>query len=107
MANVTNPTAIKFCNERARVAADRMLQFYWFCKALKIYYLANPSLASLIPNDATAIIVDGQAEDGRSQLTGADIQTMVTNINTFIASMEASSNVLLNNYAKISVNPSV
>lgn len=105
MANITDPTAIKFSNERARVAADRMLQFYWFCKQLRVFYLANPTLATLIPNDATAVIMDGSDLDGRNRITGADVQLMLTNLNSLINTLEANSSALLNNFAKISVNP--
>jgi hypothetical protein len=105
MANVTDPSAVLFCNGQVRPGADKTMQFYWWMKALKQEYLANPNLATLLPNDATALVVDGSATDGRTPITGADVQLFLTNINTFITSLEANSSALLNNFAKISVNP--
>ena len=104
MANITDPTAVSFCNGQVRVGADKTMQFYWWMKALKVMYLANPALATLITNDAS-LIVDGSAQDGRTPITGADVNAFLTNVNTFITSLEANSSAILSNFAKISVNP--
>ena len=104
MANITDPTAILFCNTQVRTGADKTMQFYWWMKALKVEYLANPNLATLLPNDSSPVL-DGSATDGRTPITGADVQAFLTNVNTFITSLEANSSAILNNFAKISVNP--
>jgi hypothetical protein len=104
MANITDPTAVRFCNEQVRVAADKTVQFYWWCKQLKVEYVANPSLATLIPNDSSPLI-DGAAQDGRTVLTGADVNAVLTNINALITSLEANSSAILNIFAKVAVNP--
>jgi hypothetical protein len=104
MANITDPTAVNFSNTQVRAGADKTMQFYWWMKALKTEYLANPNLATLLPNDAS-LVVDGSATDGRTPITGADVQSFLTNVNTFITTLEANSSVILNNFAKISVNP--
>src|ERR1017187_1410051 len=105
MENMVDPSAILFCNGQVRPGADRTMQFYWWMKALKIEYLANPNLAALIPNDSTAIVIDGAAVDGRTVITGADVQVFLANVNGFITSLEANSGVILSNFAKIAVNP--
>jgi hypothetical protein len=104
MANITDPTAVNFSNTQVRAGADKTMQFYWWMKALKVEYLANPNLATLFPNDAS-LVVDGSATDGRTPITGADVQSFLTNVNSFISTLEANSSVILNNFAKISVNP--
>ena|SRR5579862_247938 len=104
MANITDPSAVLFCNTEVRPGADKTMQFYWWMKALKQEYLANPNLATLITND-TSLVVDGSATDGRTPITGADVITFLTNVNTFITSLEANSAAILNNFAKISPNP--
>lgn len=104
MANITDPTAVLFCNTQIRPTADRIVQLYWWAKAVKVLFLANPSLATLLPNDGTATVVDGSAQDGRSAITGADVNTLIANVNAFIVSMEATSSALLNAYTKVAVN---
>jgi hypothetical protein len=104
MANITDPSAVKFCNEQIRPSADKLVQLYWFLKAVKQQYLANPALATLIPNDGTAVVVDGSAQDGRIQITGADAQAIITNLNSLITSLEATSNAMLNVFSKAAVN---
>jgi len=49
MANIIDPTAVAFCNQEIRPSADRLMQFYWWCKSLKVAYLANPALATNLP----------------------------------------------------------
>ena len=104
MANITDPTAVLFCNTQVRPGADKTCQFYWWMKALKQQYLANPNLASLISSDAS-LVVDGSAQDGRTPITGADVQAFLTNVNTFLTSLEANNAAILNVFAKIAVNP--
>lgn len=102
---ITDPSAVYFCNNWVRPGADKTMKFYFWCLALKEYYVANPNLATLIPADATAIVVDGSAQDGRTPIYGQDVQTFLTNINGLITTVQASSNLILNNFAKISPNP--
>ncbi len=103
MANITDPTAVLFCNAQVRPTADRIVQLYWWAKTVKQLFLANPTLATLLPND-TSVVVDGSATDGRTQITGADVNSLITNVNAFITSMEATSGALLNAYTKVAVN---
>ena len=105
MPNITDVTAINFANTQVRVAADKTMQFYWWMKALKQEYLANPGLAAALPNDPTALLVDGSATDGRTPITGADVQLFLSNMNTLLVSLEANSAAILNSFAKIAVNP--
>ena len=105
MANITDSTAVNFVNTQVRAGADKTMQFYWWMKALKVAYASNPNLATLLANDATATVVDGSATDGRTPITGADVQSFLMNVNTFINTLEANSSALLNNFSKIAVNP--
>lgn len=104
MANITDPTAVRFCNEQVRPAADRLVQLYWWLKAVKQEYIATPALASSIPNDATATVVDGSATDGRTTITGADVQATLADLNSLITSLEATSSAMLNRFYKVAVN---
>jgi len=104
MANITDVNAVKFCNEQVRPSADRIMQFYWWCKGLQVQW-ASQGLAAKIPNDATALVVDGSATDGRTPITGADVIAMLTNLQNLVNSMEANSSLILLQFAKVSVNP--
>lgn len=104
MANIIDPSAVRFCNEQIRTSADKLVQLYWYLKAVKQLYLATPSLATSLPNDGTAIVIDGSATDGRGQLTGADVQAIITNLNSLITSLEATSGAMLNTFNKAAVN---
>jgi hypothetical protein len=104
MPNITDPSAVLFCNNSVRSSADRIVQCYWYWKTVKEIYLANPNLATLIPNDATALVVDGSATDGRTPIYGADVQLLLTNVNALITTLEANSGALLNAFSKIAVN---
>jgi hypothetical protein len=104
MANITDVNAVKFCNEQVRPSADRIMQFYWWCKGLQIQWTSQ-GLAAKIPNDATAQVIDGAATDGRTQITGADVITLLSNLQSLITSLEANSNLVLNQVAKLAVNP--
>lgn len=104
MANITDPAAVKFCNEQLRPASDKLIQFYWWLKAVKQTYTANPALATALVNDGTAFVMDGSDTDGRPRITGADVQTIITQLNNLITSLEANSNLILNTFSKAAVN---
>lgn len=101
---ITDPKAVRFCNEQIRPSCDKLTQFYWFIKAVKQEYLATPGLATAIPSSASEVVADGADTDGRTQITGADVQAALTHLNTLIASLEANNAAMLNLFHKIAVN---
>ena len=100
--SIDNPQAIKFCNERVRVAANRFVDLYWWAKLVSQEWAAQ-GIGALIPND-TSVILDGSATDGRSILTGADVNALAARVAEFIANLEADSNLKLNQIHKVAVN---
>lgn len=102
MADITNPEAIAFCNEKIRPAADRLAQTYYFAKAVAQEWTAN-NLGDLIPVSADPII-DGSATDGRHPITANDVNVMIGILNEYIAAMEASGNQDLNGVLNVAVN---
>jgi hypothetical protein len=85
MANITDAQAINFCNTKARPTYDSFLQLYNTCQSLLNIWSAG-GYAALIPNDASLIIDgSGPAGDGRLQLTGADINTLISNANNLVS----------------------
>lgn len=103
MPEITDPQAIKFCNEQIRPIADRFMQLYWAGKSAAADFTAD-DLAGLFPND-DSIVVDGSAQDGRTPITGADVNIMLSHINAYAADMEATSNLKRNQIDKVAVNP--
>lgn len=102
MPNITDPSAILFCNSSIRPAADKLIQLYNFAKNIQANFTAK-GLSSLFPND-TSLIVDGSAQDGRTQITGFDANVVLSWLGSFITSMEATSNTQLNQVGKVAVN---
>ena len=103
MADITNPQAVRFCNERVRQAADKFGQLYNWCVAVQNEWAAQ-GIGDLIPNDSSPII-DGAQTDGRPLLTGADVNTLAARVTEFTAMLEANANAKLNQILKVAVNP--
>lgn len=79
---VTNPTAVAFCNQRVRVAADRVLQAYYFALLVidewnTVEMAPGTTLAAGIPNSGSEEVVDGSETDGRSRIYGDDVSNIV------------------------------
>lgn len=103
MADITDPQAVRFCNERVRLAADKFGQLYNWCVAVANEWAAQ-NIAGLIPND-TSPIIDGAQTDGRPLITGADVHTIKDRVAELISLLEASSNAKLNQILRVAVNP--
>lgn len=102
MADISNPQAIAFVNEQARVMADSMAQNYATAKAIVNFWNAN-NVSAVIPNTVD-VILDGAATDGRQIVTGAAITNIVTRAMEVIADYEATSNAKLNTVLNVAVN---
>ena len=104
MADITDAEAIRFCNERVRMAANVMAQAYYFAKLVKQEWDAN-SMSSLITNSGDDEVVDGAQTDGRHVISGADATNVITRCAELITDMEASSNAKLNTLLGVATNP--
>jgi hypothetical protein len=103
MANIDNPQAVKFSNEKIRVAADKLSHVYYFAKAIVDEWLAN-NMGEKIPvsND---VIDDGSTIDGRPVITGNDVTCMIYILQDLIVEFEESNKTKLNSILKIAPNP--
>lgn len=99
---ITNPQAIAFCNNEARPSFDDAITLYWTAKRIIADWTAL-SMSSLIAND-TSPVMDGASTDGRPLITGANVNILIANLTTFVTSMEATSNLLFNQYNVGNVN---
>lgn len=98
----SNPQAVTFANTYARKAADNAVSFYLTAKRF-LQVWNGQDVVAVIPNDAS-VIVDGSASDGRAPITDAQVNVLVANLSTLVASFEASSNLVLNQCLQVSVN---
>lgn len=103
MADVTDPQAVRFCNERVRPAADRFAQLYYWCVSLRDEWTAQ-DIAGLIPN-STDVVLDGSATDGRPIITGADVHAVKDRVVEFLDNLDADTAAKLNEILAVSVNP--
>jgi hypothetical protein len=99
---ITDPTAVKFCNEKIRVMADSMAQNYYTAKAIVNEWNAT-GISSLITNDSSEVI-DGSRQDGRKVITGAKATSIITRAMEIIADYEANTNAKLNTVIGVNVN---
>jgi len=104
MADITDPEAVRFSNEKARTLADAAARYYYMAKAFTNEWDAT-GMGAKIPNAADTII-DGSATDGRSTITGANVNGMKTHVDAMVTDLEASSNTKLNILLQIEVNGS-
>lgn len=103
MADITDPEAVRFSNEKARTAADILAQAYYQVKQVQDEWFAT-GMSSLIPNTAD-LIVDGSATDGRHPVTGADVTNIITRCGELVTDYEDASSAKLNTILNVAVNP--
>jgi len=100
--SITNPTGIKFSNEKIRRAADQLAKCYYFAKSLvDEWYSTN--MGSIITVDG-GTIEDGSETDGRNVITGNDATNVVVRCTELIADFEANNKAKLNTVNKVAVN---
>jgi galactitol-specific phosphotransferase system IIB component len=100
---ITNPQAVKYCNENIRVAADKLSQAYYFAKATVDEWTAH-NMGALIPVSSEEV-EDGANVDGRPIITGNDVTVMLYALQDMITDYEASNKAKLNSILKIAPNP--
>lgn len=102
MADINNPQAVKFCNERVRVMADALAVAYNSAKAITAEWFAN-NMGALLPVSSD-VVLDGSATDGRHVITGNDATGIINRALELIADMEANNSAKLNTVLKVAVN---
>ena len=97
----TNAEAIKFSNEKVRVAANKLVDAYAFAKLVSADWTAN-NMGELFP--AGSVVVDGSATDGRHPVTGNDVTLIIVRLNELVADYEADTNAKLNTLLNVATN---
>jgi hypothetical protein len=103
VAEITNSEAVRFCNERVRVAADKLAQLYYTAKSVSQEWTAN-GLGDIIAYNNGDLVVDGSASDGRHPISGIDVNNVITRLTEIVADMEANSGAKLNTVLAVAVN---
>ena len=98
----TNKQAVKFSNEKIRIAADKLAQAYYFAKLVRDEWFAN-NMGAVFPAEET--VDDGASADGRQPVTGNNILLVVGRCEEIIADMEANGNAKLNTLLSVATNP--
>jgi hypothetical protein len=88
MSDIVDPQATAFCNERVRPFSDLMRTVYLTSKSISMTWNTSGVNAKL-PNDSS-LVVDGSATDGRTPITGADVNNIINRANDLIAYFESS-----------------
>lgn len=104
MADITNPEAVRFSNEKARTLADVATRYYYAAKAFANEWDAT-DMGTKIPA-AADLVIDGSATDGRTPITGQDVNNLKNHVDTMVADLEAAGNQKLNVLLQIEVNGS-
>lgn len=99
---IENPEAVKFCNERVRIAANKLSASYWFAKSVAAEWYAN-NMGALIPVDG-GDVNDGAQTDGRHVITGNDATAIITRLTELTADYEANTNAKLNTILAVATN---
>jgi hypothetical protein len=100
---INNVQAVKFANEKIRVAADKLAATYYFAKSVCNEWYAR-NMGATIPVSSDEII-DGSAVDGRPVITANDINVLMQSIESYVNKFEANNNAELNAILKIAPNP--
>jgi hypothetical protein len=104
MADITNPEAVRYCNEIIRPLADVATRYYYAALAAVNEWNAT-DMGTKIPN-TTDVVVDGASTDGRSIITGAKVNGLKNHVQTMLTDLQANNNQKLNVLLQIEVNGS-
>lgn len=102
MAEITNPEAVRFCNERIRVAANKLNAAYKFAKEVQAEYYAN-NLGELF-GVGDGPVVDGSATDGRHPIGGNEVLLLITRLGELTADYDAGESAKLNTILAVATN---
>ena len=97
----TNAEAVKFSNEKVRVAANKLVNAYAFAKLVSAEWTGN-NMGELFR--VGSVLVDGWETDGRHPVTGNDVTLIIVRLNELVADYEADNNAKLNTLLNVATN---
>jgi len=102
---ITNAQAVRFCNDKVRALADAAARYYYLADRFANEWSAT-NMGDLIPNDPNEVVNDGSDIDGRSRITGRDVNNLKGHADLMVADLKANNNLKLNILHRIEVNGS-
>lgn len=88
MADITDPIAIKFCNEKVRPLAERARALYYLMQDFLTEW--NGGTATFFAAADSSPVQDGRDDAGVSRLTAWDVVTFQSKLAAAIAEIETS-----------------
>lgn len=82
MADITNPQAITFCNERLRPLAETLRNLHAVATDTKGVW--DGGIGTTIGSSPTDDILDGRQDEGVSRLTAEDCANFMTQVGTLL-----------------------
>lgn len=98
---VSNPIAIKFCNETIRPLAEQLAFAYY--DARRVLDAWNATGASTLFPAGGGAVQDNAASDGRPPITADDVLALIARLTDLTADYEANTRAKLNSVLKPSV----
>ena len=102
MAEITNAEAVRFSNERIRVAANKLNAAYKCAREVQDEWYAN-NMGTLFPT-GEGPVVDGSVTDGRHPISADDVLLLITRLSELTTDYEANSNAKLNTILNVATN---
>ncbi len=111
MALITDPVAVRFCNERARPMADKLVALYKDMRVFMAEWVTQekmklvPASADLIDDGSVAAptSTNFQQADGRRPITGQEVNDLANIVGGLITAIEANNNAQLDMVVKVAV----
>ncbi len=100
---ITDPTAVAFCNAKVRRLADLYSQLYYASQPVIDEWNARGGTA-FIPARSD-VVADGADQDGRPQITGAQVVNLIVRLQELATDLEAADKAKLNTLLAVAVNP--
>jgi hypothetical protein len=94
MPNITNPQAVNFCNDKARVLADCLVAAKRTADQFMIEVVRDYE-SQTASNVAADQIIDGSLVDGRQRVVHSNVAELKAVVTSFLAAMNAA-NVMTN-----------
>jgi hypothetical protein len=99
---ITDPNAVAFANTKIRPMADYLAGVFYDAQMVLDQWYAT-SMGDKFPVDG-GDVVDGSDVDGRTPITGNDVQLFMSRLSELVTDYEANTNAKLNTVIKPSVN---
>jgi hypothetical protein len=99
---INDASAVRFANEQLRPMADELARTYYQAQRLLNNWFAT-QMGDKFPVDG-GVVEDGSDVDGRTPITGNDVQLLMSRVSELVTDYEASSNAKLNTVLKPAVN---